>query len=57
MNETIRALVTKMLSSENIGAKAFWHACQWDSYDGTEQELKQFIEWHGEPGEIQIYEK
>ena len=41
---------------KDVKYRVIWKSCQWDSIDGTEEELFEMFRHHGTPGEVSIYQ-
>lgn len=54
---TISRLISSWIAEEhtNIGIRIIWSSSQWDSVDGSDQELQELIARHGYPGQITFY--
>jgi hypothetical protein len=53
----LMTMLREMLASKTIAYRATWSQCQWDSEDGTEDQLFELFRDYGCPASIEFSQK
>jgi hypothetical protein len=55
-SHTISQLISNWVAEKHIDIRIIWSSAQWDSVDGSDQELQELVARHGYPGQINFYD-